>query len=66
MYADTNIASTTSARSLADRLRLQFARFQAHRRARRDAILLAQMSDHILKDIGLTRGDIRDPGRFRF
>lgn len=59
MYSEAASAPTYSNRWLKDRIGSFFAARRAHDQARRDLIRLSQMPDYILRDIGLTRGDVR-------
>jgi len=67
MYADATSAPLESGREsgrwLKDGIGSFFAALRAHDQARRDLNRLSQMPDHMLKDIGLTRGDVRRIGR---
>ena len=62
IYADTQTPSHVArlvnavAGVVADRSRRLFQTLKS----RRDAVILAGLDDHMLADIGLTRGDVRD------
>jgi uncharacterized protein YjiS (DUF1127 family) len=62
IYADTQTPShfarlvNAVAGVVADRSRRLFQTLKS----RRDAVILAGLDDHMLADIGLTRGDVRD------
>lgn len=57
-YADSAVVAGRGSRSLVGRLRGWAIRFRAARKVRRDLTGLRDASDHILADIGVTRGDI--------
>ncbi len=59
MYSDATSAPADSTRWLKDRIGSFFAALRAHDQVRRDLNRLSQMPDYMLKDIGLTRGDLR-------
>lgn len=59
MYSDAIHAPAAVIRSLGDRIGSFVAAIDARQRAKRDRVRLSQMSDHMLKDIGLTRYDVR-------
>ena len=63
MYSDATSAPTDSNRWLKDRFGSFFAALRAHDQARRDLIRLSQMPDYLLRDMGLTRGDVRHLSR---
>jgi uncharacterized protein YjiS (DUF1127 family) len=63
MYADANSVPTALSRPLSIRLSSYAAALVANHRARIDRTRLSEMSDHILRDIGLTRGDVRHVSR---
>jgi uncharacterized protein YjiS (DUF1127 family) len=51
---------------MAMRLRRVAVAFSEHRRRRRDYLLLQDMPQSLLEDIGLTRADIRAAARWSF
>ena len=53
-------AAFRRARNTPRAIKLLFARFRQWREQRATADVLRRLSDHALKDIGLTRGDIRE------
>ena len=59
MYADTTLAPAVSGRRLRDQIGSLVAAVRAYDQARRDQIRLSQMPDQMLRDIGLTRDDVR-------
>jgi uncharacterized protein YjiS (DUF1127 family) len=59
MYSEATSAPTDPNRWLKDRVGSLFAALRAREQARRDLIRLSQMPDYMLRDIGLTRGDVR-------
>jgi uncharacterized protein YjiS (DUF1127 family) len=59
MYTAANFAPSDQSRRLRDRIGSFFADLRAYEKARRDLNRLSRMPDYILKDIGLTRGDVR-------
>jgi uncharacterized protein YjiS (DUF1127 family) len=59
MYADTPLAPVVPGRRLRDHI-VSFATAACARdQVRRDRIRLSQVPDHMLRDIGLTRDDVR-------
>jgi uncharacterized protein YjiS (DUF1127 family) len=60
MCSDATLALPTGLdRSLRDRIGSFFAAIRNNHVARRDRARLSQMSDQMLNDVGLTRGDVR-------
>jgi uncharacterized protein YjiS (DUF1127 family) len=59
MYSEATSAPTDAHRWLRDRIGSFFAALRAHDQTRRELNRLSQMPDSMLKDIGLTRGDLR-------
>ncbi|MCB1371830.1 MAG: DUF1127 domain-containing protein [Rhodobacteraceae bacterium] len=58
MYADMTITRTGSGRTLKDRLEGFLATLHSRREARRDMARLSQMSEQMLRDIGVTRDEV--------
>jgi uncharacterized protein YjiS (DUF1127 family) len=56
----SSVRSPSSARDLLVRAAAWLSRLTAAYRARRDLDRLAQFDDRMLRDVGLTRGDLRD------
>ena len=59
MHADTKIAPAVPSRSRQDRLASCLATLRGWHHARRDMIRLSEMSDDTLRDIGVTRDEVR-------
>lgn len=57
-YAETGAGAIAARPSIRRRLAAVLGGFSAARKARRDFLALSSASDHILSDIGLTRGDL--------
>ncbi|HMQ92837.1 MAG TPA: DUF1127 domain-containing protein [Amaricoccus sp.] len=58
MHADLTITQTRSGRTLMDRLGSFLATLHSRRNARRDMARLSQMSEQMLRDIGVTRDEL--------
>jgi uncharacterized protein YjiS (DUF1127 family) len=59
MYSEVTSAPTDSNRWLKDRIGSFVAAVRAYHQATQDRMRLAQMPDHMLSDMGLTRDDVR-------